>query len=67
MVGRKEHVQSIERDGLRVEGVTNMAVRPRVATALRAGERATMVILTVKTYDTEEACRTIARAMSSRP
>lgn len=67
LVGRKEHVQSIERDGLRVEGVTNMAVRPRVATALRAGERATMVILTVKTYDTEEACRTIARAMSSRP
>jgi 2-dehydropantoate 2-reductase len=67
LVGRKEHVQWIERDGLRVEGVTNMTVRPRVASALRAGERATMVILTVKTYDTENACRTIARAMSSRP
>jgi 2-dehydropantoate 2-reductase len=67
LVGRREHVKAVERDGLRIEGITNMTVRPRVAETLRPGERATMVILTVKSYDTEEACRQIARAMSPRP
>ncbi len=67
LVGRKEHVKAIERDGLKVEGITNMTVRPRVAESLRPGERATMVILTVKSYDTSDACKAIARSMSPRP
>jgi 2-dehydropantoate 2-reductase len=67
LVGRKEHVKAIERDGLRVEGITNMTVRPRVAETLRPGERATMVILTVKSYDTQAAAKAIAQSMSPRP
>lgn len=67
LVGRKPHVQAIERDGLKVEGLTTMTVRPRVAEYLRPGERATMVILTVKSYDTKSSARTIAQAMSARP
>ncbi len=67
LIGRRPQVMAVERDGLRIEGLTNMTVRPRVAESLRPGERATMVLLTVKSYDTQEAARAIARAMSPRP
>jgi 2-dehydropantoate 2-reductase len=67
LIGRRPQVLAVERDGLRIEGLTNMTVRPRVAEKLRPGERATMVLLTVKSYDTREAGLAIARAMGPRP
>lgn len=67
LVTRRPQAEAIERDGLRVEGLTNMTVRPRVAESLRAGERSTMVILTVKSYDTEAAAYSISKALSPRP
>ncbi len=67
LITRKPHLEAIERDGLRVDGLTNMTVRPRVATSLRTGERSTMVILTVKSYDTEKAAAEISKALVPRP
>lgn len=67
LVARKPHLEAVEREGLRVDGLTNMTVRPRVSATLRTGERSTMVILSVKSYDTEAASREISKALIPRP
>ncbi|MCL4324281.1 MAG: 2-dehydropantoate 2-reductase, partial [Candidatus Thermoplasmatota archaeon] len=67
LIGKKPQVDAIERDGLRIDGLTNLTVHPRVAENLRSGERSAMVILTVKSYDTEDACYKISRALTPRP
>jgi 2-dehydropantoate 2-reductase len=67
LIAKKEQADAIERDGLHVDGLTNLTVHPRVAENLRSGERSAMVILTVKSYDTEEACFRISKALTPRP
>ncbi len=67
LIAKKPQADAIERDGLRVDGLTNLTVHPRVAENLRSGERSAMVILTVKSYDTEDACYRISKSLTPRP
>lgn len=67
LIGRKAQIEAIDREGLHVDGLTTLTVHPRVAESLRPGERSAMVILTVKSYDTEQACYEISKAVSPRP
>lgn len=55
LVGRRDHVSTIEKEGLRISGLTELLARPRV---VREGESIPdydFVFLTVKSYDTMTA------------
>ena len=60
LVGRKEHVDAINGNGLRIEGKTDFVAFPEASISMEAGDDADLVILTVKAYDTEEAAEEIA-------
>jgi 2-dehydropantoate 2-reductase len=55
LVGRREHMEAIERRGLRISGRTVMVVKPRTATVIPPGEIPDCVFITTKAYDTEAA------------
>jgi 2-dehydropantoate 2-reductase len=55
LVGRAPHVDRVRRDGLVVEGETELRVRPRAVVDVADAEPPDVVILTVKSYDTASA------------
>lgn len=61
LVGRKEHIDSINGNGLRIEGKTDFVAFPEASTSMEEGDDADLVILTVKAYDTEKAVEEIER------
>lgn len=63
LVGRREHMEAIRRDGLHISGGTELTARPDTATALSSSPD--LVILTVKAYDTAGAARDIETTCDS--
>jgi 2-dehydropantoate 2-reductase len=59
LVGREPHVTAVNGDGLRITGVEAMDVWP-AATTDATGANADLALVTVKSYDTETAARTLA-------
>ncbi|WP_049936766.1 ketopantoate reductase family protein [Haloplanus natans] len=59
LVGRDPHATAVNDDGLRITGVESVDVRP-AATTDATGTSADLALVTVKTYDTEAAARTLA-------
>lgn len=58
LVGRKEHIESVSVKGLRVEGIDNFSVKIDGSTEYPGG--ADIIFLTVKSYDTENAMKSIS-------
>jgi 2-dehydropantoate 2-reductase len=61
LIGRAAHVQAIARDGLRLDmGGTIEAIRVAASTQLRAVQAADLVLVCVKSTDTEATARDLA-------
>jgi len=58
LVGREPHVSAVASDGLRLTGVLDEHVTPTARSS--APDRADLAIVTVKSFDTEAAARTLA-------
>ncbi len=67
LVGREAHVQAIRRDGLRVEGVEALTVRPEASIELPRGTSAELVLVTTKSFDLRTAAQTVASSMRPTP
>ncbi|RZN34446.1 MAG: ketopantoate reductase family protein [Methanophagales archaeon ANME-1-THS] len=62
LLGRKEHMQAIRKDGLRVTGLTRMHIYLETTTTLgEVNGKIDLVILTVKSYDTHSAANELAK------
>ncbi|WP_122089833.1 ketopantoate reductase family protein [Halalkalicoccus subterraneus] len=59
LVGRDPHVSAIRRDGLQISGTIETHVSPD-ATTDGIGLEADLALVTVKSYDTDEAARTLS-------
>jgi len=59
LVGREPHVSTVQANGLQVTGVETFDARP-AATTDATGASADLALVTVKSYDTESAARTLA-------
>jgi 2-dehydropantoate 2-reductase len=57
LIGRKDHVETIQERGLRITGCTELHVRPEASTDATDLGGCDIVLLTVKAYDTIEAVR----------
>lgn len=55
LVCRKEFAAAVNRDGLRVTGLSDIRVRPKAVTSARGLEPPDMLFITVKAYDTRAA------------
>ncbi len=64
LVGRKEHMEAIEKNGLRIEGITSGIFHPKT---VWNGERYDMIILTTKSYDTRKALEEIMERFGRMP
>jgi 2-dehydropantoate 2-reductase len=62
LVGRKPHVEAIQKRGLRVGGLTRKVAYVEAYTSARALADCDIVLLTVKAYDTLLAARSVAHA-----
>lgn len=61
LIGRPHHVEALARDGLWFEGLHfQERVRVRASTSAGAAEGAAVVLLAVKSFDTEGAARSLA-------
>jgi len=58
LIARKEHVDTINSDGLLIKGIAN-GVRIKVKAAEKLDFHPDIILLAVKTQDVEEACRQI--------
>jgi 2-dehydropantoate 2-reductase len=62
LIGRPQHVEAIARDGLWLETLHfQETVRPAASAAVEAAHDAAVVLVCVKTLDTEEAARSLVR------
>ncbi len=62
MIGRRPFVEAVERDGLRIEGLSEpLRLRPPVSTELSAAREAELVLFCVKTIDTLSTARALAQ------
>ena len=60
LAGRKEHIFSIQEEGLRISGHTEMLARPRAVERIEDLSGYDYVFLTVKSYDTKSAMKSLA-------
>jgi len=60
LVGRKEHVDAIQRSGLKISGKTSMIARPDAVTRVPHDAEPEIVLVATKAYDTEPAMRSLA-------
>ncbi len=65
LIGRKQHVQEIQRNGLRITGLTDLNVHPQAKEELDGTEQPDYAIVATKSYDTEEAMKTMERMHKS--
>lgn len=63
LIGRAAHVDAINRDGLRIEGVTTAAIRVPASTDLAAARPADLVLFCTKTLNTESTGCELARIL----
>lgn len=61
LIGNKKHVESINSNGLRITGDKNETVRIKAETGIRGIPRKTLILLTTKAYDSEQAVRGIEK------
>ncbi len=61
LVGRREHMSSIQAEGLRISGHTEMLARPSVVERVEDLSGYDHVFLTVKSYDTRSAMKSLAK------
>lgn len=62
LLGRREHMQAVRKEGLQVTGLTHLHTYPETATSLDEVEgEINLVILTVKAYDTRSAAEDLAQ------
>jgi 2-dehydropantoate 2-reductase len=59
VIARREHVDAINRDGLRVSGVEEFVCRPRAATTVETIAPGTLVLLTTKVNDNRTAIEAV--------
>ncbi len=59
LIGRKEHVDAINKNGLKVTGAIDKVFKLKAHTEIAEIKPDTLIILTVKAHDTEEAILTI--------
>jgi 2-dehydropantoate 2-reductase len=64
LIGRQPHVQAIEESGLVIAGVVEAVVVPGAAEDIRGLPPADIVLVTVKSYDTQTALETIRPLVS---
>lgn len=62
LLSRKLHADAVERNGLRIRGKTNLIVYPKAR--VNINHSYDLILLTVKSYDTEEAAKQIKRNIS---
>lgn len=55
LVCRKPYAEAIEKDGLRITGITSLVAHPQTKEELDGSEDPELIILTTKSYDTETA------------
>jgi 2-dehydropantoate 2-reductase len=60
LIGRRDHVLAVERDGLRLSGTVEGTFRPAARESADGLEVQDVVLITVKAYDTETAAREVA-------
>ncbi len=65
LVGRKSHVEEINKNGLKIKGKTNLHTTPLAFEALdKISEDFDLILLTVKSYDTEKAVKQIKKIIT---
>lgn len=57
LIGRAPHVRAVIENGLRIAGKTAMRAEPKAVTSTQECDSPDLLILTVKSYDTERAVR----------
>ncbi len=58
LVGRREHINRIKKNGLRIMGKTKITIRPKAISSIsELNTKPELLILSVKSYDTESAIR----------
>lgn len=66
-IGRKAHVEKIEKEGLRITGISGeVRVKIPATTDPASLDAPDLIILTVKAYDTDQAIRDVQQLFSSR-
>jgi len=63
LVGKKRHVDAISRKGLKVTGFENKTYKLKAAAKINKIEKNTLIILTTKVYDSENAIRPIKKLL----
>lgn len=61
LIGRRQHVQEIQENGLSITGRTNLLVHPVAKEKLDGEERPDWVIIATKSYDTEDAMKAVGQ------
>ncbi len=57
LIGSEDHMGAIQNHGLKIEGLSELAVSPKTATTTQDCEIPDLIILTVKSYDTATAIK----------
>lgn len=65
LIGRRDHVHAIKKNGLKISGKTNFIAYPDATVTMKEGNEIDIVILAVKAYDTEKAVKKIANICSA--
>lgn len=60
LIGRREHVETIEGNGLAITGKTEIVVHPKAKESVDGNEKPDWVLVATKSYDTEDAMRTLS-------
>ena len=67
LLGRNDHVDEINKNGLRISGKTNLKARIKSFKSIdEVSQNIDLILLTVKSYDTEKACKEIAKIISNK-
>ncbi len=60
LIGRRDHVETIEENGLTITGKTEIVVHPKAKESADGSEKPDWVLVATKSYDTEDAMRTLS-------
>jgi len=65
LIGRKPHVEEISKNGLKIKGKTNLNANPLAFDSIdKVSEDFDLILLTVKSYDTEKAVKQIKKMVT---
>jgi 2-dehydropantoate 2-reductase len=59
LIGRKQHVEAIHKNGLVITGKTDIVVHPQAKEQLEGNEEPEWVMVATKSYDTEDAMKAL--------